>query len=98
MPYKARLESGEEILIETAEEFDTAAAKVRTYMEPIVSAQVVVPAEYLGTMMTLLEGKRGTNDDLEFLDEDTVMLKYVRGIVICLNSKPTFVASSFDPS
>lgn len=97
VPYKAVLESGEEILIETPDEFDQN-SKVRTYLEPIVSAQLVIPANYLGPIITLLEEKRGDQEDLVFLDEDTVMLKYLlpwQEVVTDLNDKIKSISAGY---
>ena len=87
-------------MIETPDEF-VQNTGVKTYMEPIVSAQLVMPSTYLGAVITLLEEKRGEQEDLEFLDEDTVMLKYVlpwQEVVTDLNDKiKSISAGSFEP-
>jgi GTP-binding protein LepA len=44
--------------------------------EPYVKASVIVPKEYVGTIMELANERRGTFDHLEYLSEDRVLLLY----------------------
>jgi GTP-binding protein LepA len=44
--------------------------------EPYVRASVIVPKEYVGTIMELANERRGTFDHLEYLSEDRVLLVY----------------------
>jgi len=44
--------------------------------EPYVKASVIVPKEYVGTIMELANGRRGSFDHLEYLSEDRVLLVY----------------------
>ncbi len=44
--------------------------------EPVVQATIVVPQEYLGGIMRLLQEKRGAQKSLEYLDSATVMITY----------------------
>jgi GTP-binding protein LepA len=47
------------------------------YMEePIVKADIMVPQEYVGNVMTLCEDRRGTMLNMEYLDEIRVLLHY----------------------
>jgi GTP-binding protein LepA len=45
--------------------------------EPYVKASVIVPKEYVGTIMELANERRGTFDHLEYLSEDRVLLVYL---------------------
>jgi GTP-binding protein LepA len=44
--------------------------------EPYVRATVIVPKEYVGQIMDLSQEKRGTFEDMQYLSEDRVQLKY----------------------
>ena len=44
--------------------------------EPYVKASVIVPKDYVGTIMELANERRGTFDHLEYLSEDRVLLLY----------------------
>jgi GTP-binding protein LepA len=45
--------------------------------EPYVKASVIVPKEYVGTIMELANERRGTFDHLEYLSEERVLLIYL---------------------
>ena len=44
--------------------------------EPYVRATVITPTEYLGNVMNLLVSKRGTQDKMDYLNEERVLLEY----------------------
>jgi GTP-binding protein LepA len=44
--------------------------------EPYVKASVIVPKEYVGTIMELANERRGTFDHLEYVSEERVLLVY----------------------
>ena len=47
------------------------------YMEePIVRASILLPKEYVGSIMELCQDRRGTYIDMEYLDETRVQLNY----------------------
>lgn len=47
------------------------------YMEePIVSASIMTPTDYVGTIMELCQNKRGTFINMEYLEEKRVVLHY----------------------
>ena len=97
VPYKAVLSDGKEILIESPDAFEQPGHRC-TYMEPVVMAQLVMPSRFLGSLITLLEDKRGSQEDLVFLDEDTVMLKYLlpwQEVVTDLNDKVKSISAGF---
>ncbi len=50
--------------------------KISEIYEPIVDAMVLLPSEYIGTVMELCQGRRGTLRGMEYLSEDRVELKY----------------------
>ena len=44
--------------------------------EPIVKASIMVPTEYVGTVMELSQNRRGNLDNMEYIDEKRVILHY----------------------
>ena len=47
------------------------------YMEePIVKAEIMVTTEYLGSIMTLCQERRGVNNGMDYIEETRVVLKY----------------------
>ncbi len=44
--------------------------------EPIVHAEIMTPTDYVGVIMELCQGKRGTFLDMTYLDEKRVTIKY----------------------
>ena len=50
--------------------------KVDHILEPVVNAMVLCPSEYIGPVMQLCEGRRGTMQKMEYLTEERVELHY----------------------
>ncbi|MED5012747.1 elongation factor 4, partial [Geobacillus stearothermophilus] len=50
--------------------------KIDRIEEPYVKATIMVPNDYVGPVMELCQGKRGTFVDMQYLDEKRVMLIY----------------------
>jgi GTP-binding protein LepA len=50
--------------------------KISEIYEPIVDAMVLLPSEYIGTVMELCQNRRGSLRGMEYLSEDRVELKY----------------------
>ena len=44
--------------------------------EPVVNAEIMTPTDYVGVIMELCQGKRGTFIDMTYLDEKRVTIKY----------------------
>ena len=48
------------------------------YMEePIVEANIMTPKDYVGTIMDLCQNKRGNFENMEYLDQHRVSLRYI---------------------
>ena len=45
-------------------------------LEPIISATIVLPKQYMGSIISLCQEARGEQTDMRYLDEDRVILKY----------------------
>lgn len=50
--------------------------KIDFIEEPYVKAKVMVPNDYVGSVMELCQGKRGKFGDMQYLDENRVTLTY----------------------
>ena len=50
--------------------------KIDYILEPVVNAMVLCPSEYIGAVMQLCEGRRGTMQKMEYLTEERVELHY----------------------
>jgi GTP-binding protein LepA len=72
--YRVVLESGHETVVTNPSEFPD--GKVGTIFEPIVRATVLAPAEYVGTIMELCQGRRGVLLGMEYLSSDRVEIRY----------------------
>jgi GTP-binding protein LepA len=73
--YKIDLKDGSKIQIETPSDFPDP-SRIETIYEPIISATIIVPKEYLGNMIKLCEEKRGIQTGLSYMDEERIILKY----------------------
>ncbi|HXZ75971.1 MAG TPA: translation elongation factor 4 [Streptosporangiaceae bacterium] len=72
--YRVVKESGEEITVTNPSEFPD--GKVAQIFEPVVRATVLAPAEYIGTIMELCQGRRGTLLGMDYLSADRVEIRY----------------------
>lgn len=52
------------------------AQRIETVMEPYVKASIMVPNEYVGTIMELCQEKRGSFINMEYMTPHRVMLSY----------------------
>ncbi len=50
--------------------------KIAEIYEPVVKAMVLAPSEFVGTIMELCQGRRGTLLGMDYLSEDRVELRY----------------------
>ena len=73
--YKVKLANGETINIENPSDFPEP-NHIDEISEPIISATIIVPKQYLGNIITLCEEKRGQQQDMNFIDEERVILRY----------------------
>jgi GTP-binding protein LepA len=82
--YRVVLESGAEIQVTNPSDFPSGtpggtgkpAAKVAQVFEPVVRATLLSPAEYIGTIMELCQGRRGTLLGMDYLSADRVEIRY----------------------
>ena len=86
--YRVVLESGAELQVTNPSDFpggSTGAVasgpgpirgKMAKVFEPVVRATVLAPAEYIGTIMELCQGRRGALLGMEYLSADRVEIRY----------------------
>jgi GTP-binding protein LepA len=73
--YKINLTNGEQISVENPSEFPEP-QRIAEILEPIMLTTIIVPKQYLGSVLSLCEEKLGVQQAMDFIDEDRVMLKY----------------------
>ena len=72
--YDVTMEDGKEITVTNPSEFP--GGKVSEVREPIVRAIILAPREFIGAIMELCQGKRGTLRGMDYLSEDRVEMRY----------------------
>jgi GTP-binding protein LepA len=72
--YRVVLESGQESIVTNPSEFPE--GKVAQIFEPVVRATVLAPAEYIGAIMELCQGRRGMLLGMDYLSADRVEIRY----------------------
>lgn len=73
--YKVKLNSGEVINVDNPAKFPSA-GEIASISEPIILGTVHTRQEYLGAVLSLCEGKRGTQVSLDFHSSSRVVLTY----------------------
>ncbi len=73
--YKVKLTNGEEIQIDNPANMP-AAQQIDSIEEPYVKAMIMVPNDYVGSVMELCQSKRGHYIDMKYLDEVRVQIDY----------------------
>ena len=74
--YKVQLRTSPELIdVESPSDFPDPGT-IEQVLEPIIDATIISPAQYLGNMIKLCEEKRGIQQNMSYLDEDRVILKY----------------------
>lgn len=73
--YKVHKKDGTEIEIQNPTNFPKE-TEIDYVEEPVVHAEIMTPTEYVGVIMELCQGKRGTFIDMTYLDEKRVTIKY----------------------
>ena len=73
--YLVELASGEELEVDNPSAMPPA-AEVKCIHEPMLSATIIAPADYTGTLMELCQVRRGEMKKMEYLSPDRVELGY----------------------
>ncbi|WP_239330486.1 translation elongation factor 4 [Frankia sp. CiP3] len=72
--YRVLLDDGTETVVTNPS--DWPAGKITDVYEPVVEAMVLLPADFVGQVMELCQGRRGTLRGMDYLSTDRVELKY----------------------
>ena len=68
------MDDGTEIVVTNPSEFP--GGKIAEVREPMVRATILAPSEFIGTIMELCQGRRGTLLGMDYLSEDRVEMRY----------------------
>ena len=72
--YTVVTEDGTEVRVDNPSEFPE--GKISEVHEPVVTATVLTPTEFTGTVMELCQDRRGTMKGMDYLSEERVELHY----------------------
>ncbi|KUP27103.1 translation elongation factor 4 [Kocuria rhizophila] len=72
--YNVTLEDHSEVEVTNPSEFPE--GRILEIREPMVSATILVPSEFIGAVMELSQSKRGEMKGMDYLSEDRVELRY----------------------
>jgi GTP-binding protein LepA len=73
--YRVVLDDGREVTVTNPSEYPT--GKVAEVFEPVVRATVLTPNDYVGAVMELCQGRRGSLLGMDYLSTDRVELRYM---------------------
>ena len=74
--YKVDMRNGDEIAVENPSEMP-ASGDIETIWEPYIRAEIITPAEYIGTIMKLCITRRGTYESTTYLTQTKVQLHFL---------------------
>ncbi|MGN6722532.1 MAG: translation elongation factor 4 [Marmoricola sp.] len=72
--YHVTMEDGSRLEVTNPSEYPE--GKIREVLEPVVTATILSPSDYIGTIMELCQNKRGTLLGMDYLSEDRVEMRY----------------------
>ncbi len=72
--YDVTMEDGKELTVTNPSEFPN--GKIAEVREPVVRATILAPSEFIGAIMELCQGKRGSLRGMDYLSEDRVEMRY----------------------
>jgi GTP-binding protein LepA len=73
--YTVRLIGGESVEVHSPTEMPDP-ARIEAIEEPYIRATIITPSEYVGTVMELCQGRRGSHVDLHYLSPQRVQIRY----------------------
>jgi GTP-binding protein LepA len=73
--YTVRLIGGESVEVHSPTEMPDPASN-EAIEEPYIRATIITPSEYVGTIMELCQGRRGSHVDLHYLSPQRVQIRY----------------------
>ncbi|MFN8085445.1 MULTISPECIES: translation elongation factor 4 [unclassified Microbacterium] len=72
--YDVTTDTGEHVIVTNPSEYPD--GRVASVSEPVVKVGILLPKDYVGTVMELCQGRRGTLLGMDYLSEDRVELRY----------------------
>ncbi len=72
--YEVTREDGKVVTVTNPSEFPE--GKINEVREPMASATIIVPSEFIGSVMELCQGKRGQLRGMDYLSEERVEIRY----------------------
>ncbi|MGO1591995.1 MAG: translation elongation factor 4 [Ancrocorticia sp.] len=72
--YRVVTDDGQEVTVTNPSEFPT--GKVSHIFEPMASATLLTPSDYVGTLMELCQQRRGNLQGMDYLSEERVEIHY----------------------
>ncbi|MEO2133482.1 elongation factor 4 [Microbacterium laevaniformans] len=72
--YEVTTDTGESVTVTNPSEYPD--GRVASVSEPVVKVGILLPKDYVGTVMELCQQRRGTLLGMEYLSEDRVELRY----------------------
>ncbi len=73
--YKIKKTNGEVLVIDNPSELPDPTL-IDTIFEPYIDAKIIVPADYIGVVMTLCQEKRGIHKNTSFIDTTRAVISY----------------------
>jgi len=73
--YQVQLRNGETTQVDTPAKMPSS-GDIDAILEPIVSAEILTPKEYIGSIMTLCQKKRGLYKNTQYLSPEKAVLHY----------------------
>jgi GTP-binding protein LepA len=73
--YRVNLSSGETVEVHSPVEMPDP-AHIEQIEEPFIGATIITPAEYVGAVMELCQGRRGQHIDMHYLSPQRVQIRY----------------------
>ncbi|GAA5032177.1 translation elongation factor 4 [Microbacterium fluvii] len=74
VPYVVATDTGETVTVTNPSEYPD--GRVAEVSEPVVKVGILLPKDYVGTVMELCQSRRGSLLGMEYLSEDRVELRY----------------------
>jgi GTP-binding protein LepA len=72
--YRVVMDTGAEHVVTNPSDWPS--GKIAEVYEPVVKTTIIAPAEYIGTIMELCQGRRGALAGMDYLSETRVELRY----------------------
>ena len=73
--YQVLRNDGEIIIVDNPSDLPDV-GQIEQIEEPVMDISIVVPTRYIGTVMELVTNKRGTFQNMDYLDPERVVMKY----------------------